>query len=820
MRTMTFGCRAVTMLLASSALTVLVHEPVFAQDAAPSSAVPADTAQAPAPTAQPAPEAPAAGGQQGAEGIIVTARKRNETLLNVPVAVSAVSSQDINRYAATDLGKIGQLIPQVILAKTGGGGAGASFSIRGVGSSALDSGIDQTVALNIDGLQISRGRLITQSFFDIAQVEVLKGPQALFFGKNSPGGVVSVHTNGPTKEFSGYIRAGYEFKAHERYVEGAVAGPITDTLGFRVAMRGDLMRGYIKNVAGPLALVSDPTNPSPGAAHRYDPGTREFLGRGTLEWKPSSSFDASLKVFGDKLKDHGETSGTELKCVGHPQTLDLLSGTFIVDPYGDCKLNGKRTLGALNPNLAAHYPVSNGGVPVTHYHSLLTSLTMNWRLDKVTFTSVSGYWKYRNDSFDNFAFDSSPSVFGANLDDSHAFTQEIRFNTTFEGPLNFAGGFYYEDSHRNTRGNGFIADLGPDPRNGQINNWQLLSNNSGKAYSAFGQAIYNILPNVELAAGVRWTHEKKTTTLGNSFVNQNILAFGLVAPEGQFSTGHFADSNWSPEATLSWHPTRDTTLYGAYKTGYKSGGFSNPSILSPGQTADNLGFKPEHARGGEVGFKASLMNGKLAINSAAYRYTYKGLQLTSFNPSPPSFTIRNAASARTTGGEIDASYQFSRELQVRLSGGYNRAKYLNFPAAACFAGQTAAQGCTAAGTQNLSGTALVRAPKWNLTGGATYDVPLTGSMNLGFSADANYTTGYWLLENENPNGWQKGFARVNASVRLHQADDRWELAFIGRNLTNKYYGIAGAEKPFGTPDEIWINIGRPRELLLQGTFRF
>ena len=93
-------------------------------------------------------------------------------------------------------------------------------------------------------------------------------------------------------------------------------------------------------------------------------------------------------------------------------------------------------------------------------------------------------------------------------------------------------------------------------------------------------------------------------------------------------------------------------------------------------------------------------------------------------------------------------------------------------------------------------------------------------MNLGLSTDANYTSGYWLLENENPAGYQKAFARLNASVRVHKPDDTWELAFIGRNLTNKYYGIAGNEKPFGTPDEIEVSIGRPRELLLQGTLRF
>ncbi|MDB5713361.1 MAG: TonB-dependent receptor [Sphingomonadales bacterium] len=770
----------------------------------------------------PVSEAAQAGSEPMGDQIIVTARRRDETLLQVPVAISAVSAADINRYAATDLSKIGQLIPQVILAKTGGGGAGASFSIRGIGSSALDAGIDQTVSLNIDGLQISRGRLITQGFFDIAQVEVLKGPQALFFGKNSPGGVISVHTNGPTKELSGYLRGGYEFNARQRYVEGAIAGPITDTLGFRIAIRGDKMAGYIKNTAQPLLINNDPATSPVGAAHGRDPGTREILGRATLVWTPSSSFDATLKVFGDKARDNGETAGTEVKCASaHPSTLDLLSGTYITDPSGDCKLNGERSLGALNPSIGKNYPNSNNGVPYTKYNSFITSLTMNYKLDDVTFTSVTGYWHYNNKGFDSFSYDASALVTGYNADSSHAFTQELRFNTKFSGPLNFAGGLYYEKSGRDTQGDGGIAIVGQDPRNGQTNNWTLLTTNSGQAYSGFGQAIYNIRSNIELAAGVRFTRETKKVSLGNSFVNQNFVPFGIVSPEGVFTSGKFADNNWSPEATLTWHPTDRTTLYAAYKTGYKSGGFSNPSILSTGQGAQNLGFDPEHTRGGEIGAKGSFFGGKLTINSAIYQYKYKGLQLTSFNPVPPSFTIKNAASARTTGAEIDASYTLTRAIQVRLSGGYNKAKYLAFPAAACYAGQTAATGCTGANaTQDLSGTSLVRAPKLSLTGGVSYDAPVTDSFNLGLSTDANYTSGYWLLENQNPAGYQKGFARLNASIRIHKEDDSWELAFIGRNLTNKFYAIAGNEKPFGTPDQIEVSIGRPRELLLQGTVRF
>ena len=751
--------------------------------------------------------------------IIVTARRREETMMDVPVAITAISADQLERTGSTDLQKIGQMMPQVILAKSGGGGAGASFTIRGLGSSALDAGIDQTVSLNIDGLQISRGRLVAQSFFDVQQVEVLKGPQALFFGKNSPGGVVSLRTKGATDTLEGYIRGGYEFRARERIVEGAISGPITDTLGFRVAARGSKMDGYIKNVAGPVTVPSAPGFPGVGAAHGRDPGTKEILGRLTLEWKPTSNFDATFKLFGDRLRDNGETAGTELKCAGNSRTFDILSGTYVNDPYGDCKLNGKRSLGAFNPALAANYPKSNGGVPITKYESVLTSLTMNYRTDTLAFTSVTGFWRYTNDGFDNFSFDATPIVAGANKDASQAFTQELRVNSNLGGSLDFAAGLYFESSKRDTRGNGFVANVGPDPRNGQYNNWQFLTSNSGKTYSAFGQLIWKVVDTVELAGGARWTRETKKTRQGNSFVNQNFAPLGITADEGVFTEGRFSDEQISPEATITWRPTQNTTLYGAYKTGYKSGGFSNPSILSAGQTVADLGFAPEKANGGEIGFKSELMGRRLRFNLTGYRYTFKGLQLTSFNPSPPSFTIRNAASARTTGVEADASFTATDGLTVRGAVGYNKAEYLNFDAAPCYAGQTAAQGCSGT-TQDLSGTRLVRAPAWNVTGGVVYDTPVGGGLAIGVNADARYTSGYWLLENQNPVGYQKGFATLNAGARLHAEDDAWELALIGRNLTDKYYGVAGAEKPFGTPDAVWVNIGRPREVLLQGTFRF
>ena len=818
--TRVLGFKKLALLQAASML--FVGAPAFAQDALET---PEQTATEPAADAVTPPAAAEASAPSvsapGVEEIIVTARKKDETLLDVPVAVSAVSAGDLSRYAATDLGKIGQMVPQVIIAKTGGGGAGASFSIRGVGSSALDAGIEQTVALNVDGLQISRGRLVTQSFFDMQQVEVLKGPQALFFGKNSPGGVISLRTAGATDSFEGYVRGGYEFNAAERIVEGAVSGPISDTLKYRFAGRASKMDGWLKNDAGPVTMPSDPDYPTAGAAHRNDPGTEEFLGRLTLAWQPTDAFDATLKVFGSDLSDNGETAGTELICDGSPRTLDLLSGGYVTDPYGDCSLNGRRSLGAMNPTRASQYPGAKDGKPYTDYNSLLTSMTANYKFETMQLTSVSGYWRYKNASFDNFGFDSSNAVLGYNEDKSNSFTQELRLSSNFDSPVNFTVGLYYETGNRDTEGNGFVAPVGNDSRNGLYNNWTLLTTNSNDAYSGFAQLTWKILPELELAGGARYTREEKKIRVGNSFVNDQFAGLGITADEGVFTNGTFKDEDVSPEATLSYHPTRNSTFYVAYKTGYKSGGFSNPAILSAGQDVNVLGFKSESAEGGELGAKGEFLDRRLTITSAIYTYKFDGLQLTSFNPTPPSFTIRNAASARTSGAEIESSFVATEELRIRAAVGYNRAKYLNFDSAPCYAGQTEAQGCFAStNTQDLSDTALVRAPKWNVTGGVTWDHEIASNLFMGLSADANYSSGYWMQENQNPISWQDGFTRLNASARLYEGNNAWEIALIGRNLTDEHYGVASADKPFGTPDAIWVSVGRTREILLQGTYRF
>jgi iron complex outermembrane receptor protein len=786
---------------------------------------PAQAQTTPPGPAQAAAATPA--GKVGLEEIVVTARKRKESLIRVPVSETALSSRDLQRYPTNNLQQIGQLAPQVIIAKTGGGGAGASLSIRGVGSSALDAGIDQSVAVVIDGLQITRGRIITQGLFDLSQVEILEGPQALFFGKNSPAGVIALTSQPPTATWQGYVRYGHEFNANENYVEGAYGGPINDVLSIRAAVRGDIEDGYIKNVAGPLAVGGDSVIRPGAEGNKEEPGIEETLGRLTVDYHPSEDFSAVLHVFGSAYRDNGETAGTEIKCNGgHPNTLDLTTGQVITDPYGDCKLNGRTALTALPAVRAAEYPGAGNGVPYTNYGSILTSLNMNWNLDWIKLTSVTGFVDYRNAGFDNFDYTSAGLVWGYNLDQDATFSQEIRAVTAFSGPLNFAFGLYVDDADRKTLGNGQLTPLGTDPRNGLYNNWTAVTQNHSNTYSGFAQATYAIRPNVELAVGARYSVDDKTFSGGDTYVQKQFAPFGIILPEGDILHGSYNDNNISPEATLSWHPEQNTTLYAAFKTAYKPGGFSNPSDFSIGNTAANLKFGAERAVGGEIGAKGLFLDNRLRLTATLYYYQFSGLQLTSFNAQQVAFYIQNAAKSLTEGGEFNAAYAVNNQLQLRAAASLNDAHYVSFKTAPCYSFEVnnAAGGCT---TQDLSGRPLVRAPKFTSTAGISYDLPIGSGLALGLSTDVRYTTGYWMQENENPIGYQGAFFLLDAGIRLHPEDsNRWELALLGQNLTNKYYGVASNDKPLAvsTPghpdDQIEVSIGRPMEVTLQGTYRF
>ncbi|RYD90581.1 MAG: hypothetical protein EOP61_29245, partial [Sphingomonadales bacterium] len=180
--------------------------------------------------------------------IVVTARRRQESILKVPVVQNVISAETLVRTQITDLVGVTAKVPGLFVSP-GINTIGTLISLRGIGTSAIDAGVDQSVSLNIDGQQFSQGLVFKSGLFDLAQAEVLKGPQALFFGKNSPGGVISLTTADPGDSAEVIGRVSYEFEAREPRVEMILSGPVTETLGLRLAGTWSDREGYFKNTA-------------------------------------------------------------------------------------------------------------------------------------------------------------------------------------------------------------------------------------------------------------------------------------------------------------------------------------------------------------------------------------------------------------------------------------------------------------------------------------------------------------------------------------------------------------------------------------------
>jgi len=762
--------------------------------------------------------------------IVITARKRSEVAIAVPVSVSTLAPTEITRYNADDLVKIGSLVPQLSIARAGSGNGGLT-GIRGVSVTYTDAGVDSPVSSSIDGAQFSRNYLVTVGQFDLERVEVLKGPQALFFGKNSVAGVISLTSAGPTREFKGMIKGGYEFVGDEAYVEGFVSGPLSDTLGARLAVRYSDMQGYFVNRASSIANPFPDTAPGlgtyPGTIDsRREPNARTIAGRLTLAYDPSDDFTATLKVFGSSYRDTNPLSYAQIV---YCRTGNVMTGG-VIDPFNDCVPDKYTSFGDLPLAGAVGETARNGGKLQTSSDAALVTLDMTKSFgDVFDLSSVTTYFKLDQESIGCFDLTVYCRNSQVNGERNEIFSQEFRGLSSFDSPINFMAGVYYEKGTREYPGDANINSGGAQVlgQDGTVRAWTVLSRVEGETISPFGQLIWDVTPTVQITGGVRYTHEVKQGYVVNTYVNQN-LAFGnplspaYLRPAGSYLNLRYEDDNWSPEATITWRITPAQTIYGAYRTGYKSGGFSNPGILQNSKTPATMLFGSEDAEGIEVGYKAELFDRRVNFAVTGYRFDFGGLQRGSLDTPTLTFIVRNAAKARTEGVELDLSAYPTPELALRTSIAYNDAKYLSFPGAPCYAATQT--GCTLSGgvrTVDLSGTTLARAPKFVATAGFAYDTSIGSGLMFGITGDMKHSSSYLGQDDYNPFSRQRAYQKFNASVKLYSDDERWEFALMGRNLTNEYV-VLYTQNATGGPgaDQLFGGVDRPREITIQGTFRF
>jgi iron complex outermembrane recepter protein len=348
-----------------------------------------------------------------------------------------------------------------------------------------------------------------------------------------------------------------------------------------------------------------------------------------------------------------------------------------------------------------------------------------------------------------------------------------------------------------------------------------------KTYSAFGQIRYEITDQIELAGGLRWADETRALSVYDYRNNFDITPF---LPNRKNSS-----STFSPEATVTYKPSQDLTLFGSYKQGYKSGSFSvavpaNVIRNSAGQIigADDKSFGDEKVTGYELGVKSRLFDRSLTANLAFYDYRYKGLQVGGIEPAisgVPVIRTVNAGKARTYGVDFDLAYRPPgiEGLNLNASVNWNHARYQELNNIPCYTGQTVAQGCRnffgafpatarpgqpsqvapGAGSvvvgglsgyytgQDLSGTQMIRAPEWTANFGFDYEMPVGNGLKLRLANNNQYSAKYptfQAINRPNEDNFQEIFLKIDASVAVSHEAELWEFALIGKNITDKVTG--------------------------------
>eukprot|EP00903_Cladosiphon_okamuranus_P003392 g3390.t1 len=773
--------------------------------------------------------------------VFVTARKRSETLQEVPVTVTSVGSEAIEKFQIDRIDDLAARVPGLNI-QTNGAGQGAQVTLRGVGSSAIATGFDSAVAFDFDGVIISSQRIIQSGFVDAAQVDVLRGPQSLFFGKSASGGVLSIKSADPTPNWEFNARASYEFEEDGTIFGGYVSGPITETFGVRVAAQYTKVDEFI-------------TNTAPGVANP-ERGQEDILIRGTLDWQPTDRFDANFKLSYVGHENDGALGNWVIDCGadGLPDPVEYFGGAILIpagygcNPIDDSEVfivDGATALTATSPDflVSATAPFNGSGRSVGYGESdvYIARLNMDYDLtDTLTLTSVTGYFDQESADGDTYAFggvgpaftpvpgltvaDIAPALAATNGDgvilggaagfafnSTDQFSQEFRLASDFDGPLNFMLGAFYEDrtigleSFTSPASIGFVA---PDPITGSTFDYHQTHLTDSETFSVFASSTYDFTDQWQLTGGLRWTDESKSHVIAVPYAHFLIsgLPDSAFLPTGFVSAPiEFEDDNISPEVTLRYTPNADLNFFVSYKTGFKSGGIdsqalptvsllglvdTDPTVFAA--AADPLTFESETGAGGEFGVKSRWLDGALTLNATAYRYVYEDLQLQNFNGSTIQFDTFNASELTTQGLEVTTAWNTPVD-GLSLS---SNVAYLDSSFTAPFPlnGLDGVPGT--ADDVDLNGRDAALAPEFSGNFALDWFRPVSDTLEIGANANVRFSTDY-LSDNESLNDpGDDGYMTLDGVLSLGHQDGLWTLSVVGVNITEETYITNSSDRPF------------------------
>lgn len=701
--------------------------------------------------------------------IIVSARRRDESLIDVPIAVSAFSGEDLERVAMQDIVEIAKFAPNVTLEVSRGTNTTLTAFIRGIGQQDPVAGFEAGVGLYIDDVYLNRPQAAVLDIYEVERIEVLRGPQGTLYGRNTIGGAIKYVTKRLPDQAEFKIRGAVGTDEQLDLVLTA-GGPLSDTVRIGGSFATLNRDGFGKNLN----------------IDGIDNYNKEVLaGRISIEFTPSE--DLFIRLTADATDDSSDPRQ------GHRLTVST-SGDPILDNVYDTRS------GLNNPTQS----VEAWGV----------SGTVEWQAsDSIT---VKNILAYRDDeSRTPIDFDSLPvNDFDVPADyENEQFSEE--FQILFEGEQ-IAGlvGFYYLDANAFTAFDVILGPLGDIIGLPGLNAF-TLGDVDTKTWSIFGDVTYDVSEQISLSVGGRYTSDKRrSTVLRETLIGGTSERFGgdavVVATTSDFN-GSETFKKFTPRGSISWKPDENHNIYFSYAKGFKGGGFDPRSQTTAAPDLDGDGdvdetdifnfmsFEPETVDTFELGWKAALADGRVNVSLAGFLSNYKNIQIPGSVGTPDGNFIgvtSNASDADVNGVEFEGRAVVAEdmsgagdELTFGWSLGYLDAKYNEF--------------IDAFGVDVADERVFQNTPDWTLSGSLAYSRPVTIGQSDGSLSLINslaYRSAASQFEVPNPLLDQPGFALWDASLVWESDDDRWSFGVHGKNLTDKRYIVAGYNFVVLNPD--------------------
>jgi iron complex outermembrane receptor protein len=720
----------------------------------------------------------------GNDDIVVTAQRREERLIDVPISVSAMGAEALDRAGVTNVSNIGNYVPNIQINQTVGNTFGPLISIRGLAPSADTSlGRDQPVGLYIDGVPIAKSTGAAFDIADLERVEVLRGPQGTLYGKNTIGGAVNLITRKPSGEFGGSIVLGAG--THDLFTERVTLDlPAIGTVGegfgaikAKLSYNGRQFDGFYKN-----------TGPSRDFGRQ-----RLNAGRADVLWELNDRFSARY------VYDINDSKGTgAMLAISAPGS--IAPGTayyYLIEPA----IHTTRPKSIAADNVGQNNFRVSGHAVTLEYHA------GSGALGDVTLKSITAWRKLKTRSYSDF--DGTPyDLLRFRLNNDYKqFSQEFQVIGD-AGRLKYTlGAFYMRDKYAvfNPRWNfRFGADGKYDLSERGANNHSI---------AGYGQVTWTppmLEDKLDIAVGLRWT--KDTRDVWERFLSYNtyavnpadlnsgvfqrnpdgspILASGGpalgalpggsgVGPEDLIPLRNKKSwSQLSPELNLTYKVSPTWNIYGRVATGFKSGGFNDTAANN---AAFNTPYNPEKLLSFELGTKGSFFDRKLSLNMAVYHSIYKDFQAGVFVPAFITTNIINAGEAQFTGFELEGQIRPVDRLTINFGYGYLHARYKDF--------------VLPSGEDVTHSYKIPLAPKHNVLIGAQHRLPLGGELELVSSLNYSWRSSQWGTITPDVLSRRKAYGVLDGRLSLagikFGGDTELELSVWGKNLTDEKYWVSG-----------------------------